>query len=280
MNYIQIYFSIIEKAKARVLDGYHEKHHIVPVSLFSDTNSAILNRWQITEQEDSSNIVCLTAREHYICHLLLVRIFENISTNCYEKMLFAANFMANRTKSSREYDWLRKQFSEHMVKMLTGKPSRAKGKKWTEEQKRNKSETSPARGKTYEEIYGEEKAAQLKLMRKQSRTGRVNSPELRERLSKRVITDSWRQKISESNTGKKRTEEVKKKLKDFFGNPDKNPVVNQTLYKFYHDDGRTFVARRHDMRKLFGCTDIHKLIRGERKRCRGWSYKGEIVKTA
>ena len=68
MNYFIVYNNIIEKAKSRglnkkLLDGYFERHHIVPRCM-NGTN-------------DKSNLVLLTAREHYICHYLLWKIHKD-----------------------------------------------------------------------------------------------------------------------------------------------------------------------------------------------------------
>lgn len=63
MNYKGIYDSIISRAKGRELDGYKERHHIVPKC--------------IRGIDKKINIVSLTAKEHLICHLLLVEIYPN-----------------------------------------------------------------------------------------------------------------------------------------------------------------------------------------------------------
>ena len=59
MNYKKIYDSLIDKAKDRVLEGYQESHHIVPRS-FGGSN-------------DKLNLVNLTAREHFIAHVLIYK---------------------------------------------------------------------------------------------------------------------------------------------------------------------------------------------------------------
>jgi hypothetical protein len=56
-KYTRWYFNIIQKSKLRSLDGYKEKHHIAPRS--------------VGGSNDSTNLVTLTAKEHYIMHLLL-----------------------------------------------------------------------------------------------------------------------------------------------------------------------------------------------------------------
>lgn len=54
------YYQIIDRAKTRKVDGYVERHHIVPKSL-GGTNI-------------KDNLVSLTAREHFVCHLLLTKM--------------------------------------------------------------------------------------------------------------------------------------------------------------------------------------------------------------
>lgn len=59
MNCLKVYCNLIRRAKNRTPpQGYTEKHHIFPKSIFGDNNK----------------IVVLTAREHYIAHCLLERI--------------------------------------------------------------------------------------------------------------------------------------------------------------------------------------------------------------
>ncbi len=61
MNYQKIYTSIIVKAKMRnKIDGYKEVHHIIPKSLGGG--------------DERSNLVELTAREHFVAHMCLALI--------------------------------------------------------------------------------------------------------------------------------------------------------------------------------------------------------------
>lgn len=61
MNYIKIYNSIVNNAKLRNLSGYGENHHIIPRCLGGDNSK--------------ENIVKLTAKDHFIAHRLLIRIY-------------------------------------------------------------------------------------------------------------------------------------------------------------------------------------------------------------
>ena len=69
MNYQKIYDDLIDSRRIRECqaDAYYEKHHIIMKSM-GGTN-------------DSSNIVSLTAREHFLAHWLLWRIHRNRSAS-------------------------------------------------------------------------------------------------------------------------------------------------------------------------------------------------------
>jgi hypothetical protein len=73
-KYSKCYYSIINRAKSRILlpNTYVEKHHIIPKS-FGGSNLA-------------DNLVKLTAREHFICHLLLPKM---TSGKLKTKMVYA-----------------------------------------------------------------------------------------------------------------------------------------------------------------------------------------------
>ena len=86
MDYQRVYNALIEKGKTQVLPGgtYTEKHHILPKSLGGS--------------DKKSNLVRLTARQHYIAHKLLVFIYkkeadEGKDKTPYYKMLRAFTAM-------------------------------------------------------------------------------------------------------------------------------------------------------------------------------------------
>jgi len=101
-KYTRIYNNIVERARSRTISGYTENHHIVPRSLGGTNNK--------------HNLVALTAREHFICHLLLTRITQGQDK---KKMISAVFYLTgqgkakrnNRIKSSRLYENLRIQLS-------------------------------------------------------------------------------------------------------------------------------------------------------------------------
>lgn len=97
MNYERIYQQIVTRAKEeqteriiRKQNGeYFEGHHIIPKCL---GGKGISRNWK------HENIVGLTAREHFLCHWLLVLIY---SAN--NKIIFAWWSMCNQNKTQQRY---------------------------------------------------------------------------------------------------------------------------------------------------------------------------------
>lgn len=177
-KYAKWYEDIIKKAKARTLVGYKENHHIIPRSLGG--------------LDHSENIVKLTAREHFVCHWLLVKLHTGEARG---KMINAMYMMQaegtyqERYKSnitSRVYTHLREEYARYISM-------------------KNKGRKQPP----------EEKERQIKAI-----TGRKRAPfsdEWKENLSKNhkskrgyscLLTNETKRKISEAMIGRKQNPEV------------------------------------------------------------------------
>jgi hypothetical protein len=86
-KYTKWYFSIISNAKTRLtVSGYTEAHHILPRSLSGGNEEA--------------NIVILTAKEHFICHMLLRMMCKHREHK--NSMVFAAWLLANAEDKNQE----------------------------------------------------------------------------------------------------------------------------------------------------------------------------------
>ncbi len=95
-KYTTWYNNIITNAQVRVIDGYTEKHHIIPKS-FGGSNK-------------KDNLVSLTAREHFICHLLLTKMTHGKQQ---QQMIHSAHFlMTNHKIQSRTYEMVKRMKSE------------------------------------------------------------------------------------------------------------------------------------------------------------------------
>lgn len=143
MDYLRIYNSIVENAKNRVLTGYTERHHIIPKCVGGNNEF-----W---------NLVDLSAREHFICHLLLCEIYPQ-----NKKLRFALWNMCNVKRKyqqryvvgSRMYNFIREEYSKN----IKGKNNPRCGEKLSEETKNKISksrkgiyigEKNPFYGKTH-----------------------------------------------------------------------------------------------------------------------------------
>lgn len=113
MNYKRIHDSIIERAKTRVNSGYTETHHIIPKCL-GGTN-------------ENHNLVELTPEEHFLIHILLVKIFPDNHNLIFAVKLMCEHDSTNRV-NNKMYGW---------IKRLHSKETSVKFKKmWSNPQKR------------------------------------------------------------------------------------------------------------------------------------------------
>ena len=145
-KYSKTYFAITSNAKQRITEGYTELHHIIPQSMGGSN--------------DKENLVELTAREHFICHWLLIKMTEGEDRS---KMLYALNGMKAENRyqqryhtkiTARVYEKYRIEHAENHSKKMKGRPAPNKGRKMSEEQKqllRVKAKANHASGKIYSE---------------------------------------------------------------------------------------------------------------------------------
>lgn len=105
MNYEKIYDSLIQKRLTDKIDRsicYCEYHHIKPRSIYPEL------------ENEQSNIIALTLREHFFAHLLLQQIYKTKygkNSIQYKKMLSAIRYMLDikkyKIKTSRLYEKIR-----------------------------------------------------------------------------------------------------------------------------------------------------------------------------
>ena len=158
---------------------------------------------------------------------------------------------------------------------LKGQPSRAKGAKWSEEAKKNKSENHYMKGKNYEEIYGYEKAKQLRAIRSKAAKGRRASEETKNKMRAHVFSEEHKKNISLSRKGFSLPLATRKKISAYFSDDTKNPKVDQTLYEFKHKvTGEIVLTRKIDMKKKYDCKDIHRITRDTNLSSKGWQFTG------
>lgn len=226
MNYEKVYNQIIEKAKQenrKIYDGvYYEKHHIKPQSLFKEL------------KKDQNNIVLLTAKEHFICHMLLAEIYD-----CKE-MKYAIWRMCNDNTyhvSARYYEYIKQNIAKESSKLNKGrKLSPEARKKISEANKRrvHSEETKQKMRDSYDPEKHHISDEQRKILAENARrrfTGVKKSEEYKKRLSelrsgsgntmygksnKEFMSEEkyaeYRKHLSESLMGHSCSEETRKKI--------------------------------------------------------------------
>lgn len=180
-KYLFHYFKLVEeRTKTPLTEGLIETHHIIPKSIGGSNKP--------------ENLVKLTAREHYIAHKLLIKITSGISR---EKMIHALWGMSNRCINDPKHNYLTSKRYEYARKLFLEIAG------------------SSTRGKTYEEIYGNEKANQLKRNRAENLT-KNRKGKTWEQIFGKDKAEWMRQRVSsgsEKRKGKSLSDETKLKIK-------------------------------------------------------------------
>lgn len=226
-KYNKIYYNIINNAKSRQLTGYVERHHIIPKSLGGDNSK--------------DNLAKLTAREHYICHLLLTKFTTGIA---YQKMSYALHRVTNKSnsqiKSSKVYEMIR---TAHAT-MLSAK----------------------LKGVTIQDRFGRAYSHPISTYQKD---------QIRKANSARIWTDEMRANMSKAKTGQ--SIKLPPRTKEHSLNISK-ARTNKTMYTFIHEIYGTVICARFELINLYPelnikSTELGKVIDPtyREKSHRGWS---------
>lgn len=183
MDYLKIYNNIIEKAKSRKIEGYKEKHHIIPKC--------------IGGLDYKENIVDLTAKEHFLCHLLLCEIYpdsEELKYAAFSMCKWNGETVKRKTVSGITYERLKKETSKITSKRMMGN-SIWKNRRHSEESI-EKIKKARKDQKTSEET--RKKMSDSKRGKKSGRFGKINSPEHNKKVSnslrKNVNKKKWNER--------------------------------------------------------------------------------------
>lgn len=193
-KYNKWYKNITSRAQARITDEYTESHHILPRSL-GGTNEA-------------ANLTKLTAREHFICHWLLIKIYpagdEHWKMLNAFRMMRAENPNQQRYKTkitSRVYALLKEEYSLLQSVKVKGEGNGFYGKNHSAEAKRRISAANTGRIQPQHE-----KENQIKAI-----VGRTRAP----------FSKEWKEKLSAASSGTNNSrygievsEETRKKIGD------------------------------------------------------------------
>lgn len=243
MNYQAIYDQLVQK---RLLNpatkeeyGYVEEHHILP-SAEGGLNS-------------KDNLVVFTAREHYIAHLLLAKIYNDVKMLWAYKMMSKCKSCKNQRKfkiNSHLYEAFRKLANEKICGEGNG-------------------------------MFGRHHSEDTKAKMRAKALGKHHTEETRRKISKgnkgKHLSEQTRMKLSQSlkgrtgpNKGKHMSDDTKQKLS------------NATLkyHVLQYDLSGNFIKEWHSVKEIsltFNCTiaAIRMCCIGKSKTSLGyvWKYK-------
>lgn len=200
-KYTTWYTAITDRARPRKLEGYTERHHVIPKSL--------------NGTDDKDNLVDLTAREHFICHWLLTKMYTGEAKS---KMIYALNGMKRNGKftqryetlvTSRVYENLKKEFSIVHSATMKGRDPWNRGIPITEEQREKnriaatgKKRSAEAIAKAVAKQLGQKRSEETKLKMSLASKGKPKGP----------MSEENKLKISQSTKGKSKPVGMGKKL--------------------------------------------------------------------
>jgi hypothetical protein len=229
-KFTNCYTFIIEKAKSlsrlKVNKNesnyiYLEKHHIIPRSMKGSN--------------DESNLVYLTAYEHFLCHWLLTKMC--VRTNHHNKMLYAFKMLYNtRSKNIKHaaeiYESEKEQLSKigHTEETKKKMSEIAMGHEVTEETRKKLSESiSGEKHHSYGKSFTEEHKANMgrkgedhhfygKKLSKEHRKkiGEASSKRTIESGIRKPHTDSAKERISNARKGATVSESTLSKLRKIY----------------------------------------------------------------
>jgi hypothetical protein len=197
MDYHKIYNQLIERSKNRSLDGYKEIHHILPKCCGGI--------------DIQTNLVELTAREHFIAHLLLCKIHPD------HKGLRLALWMMSNVKdqkqkryfpNSRLYEMIRLEYLES----ISGENNPNFGKTHSRETRQKMSEMAKERIGEKNNFYGKSHSDETKEKMKESLVGSEHSEETKKKMSntKKGKPSGRKGKVNSPEHNKKTSEALKK----------------------------------------------------------------------
>lgn len=226
-KYSKLYHRITSTAKQRITKGYFERHHIIPQSMGGSN--------------DIENLVDLTAREHFICHWLLIKMTEGEDRS---KMLYALNGMKAENRyqeryhtkiTARVYEKYRKEHAENHSKRMKGRPAWNKGRKLEgEELEEHRERTRNRKIDPIKQAEGQQKRIVKMLGTKQSEETKLKKSLALKGKSKGPMSEEQKQVRSIKQKGVPKPEgfgdKVAERMKKEFSenNPNRRPDLQKT----------------------------------------------------
>lgn len=135
-KWVKHYMNLVNRAKDRSIEGYVERHHVVPRCMGGG--------------DSPDNLISLTPEEHYTAHLLLMKIFPENAALARAAVMMCAD-SPTTPRQNKVYGWVRRRYAEHCSERMRawhkGNTHPFQGGKHTEDAKRRIGEKASARQK-------------------------------------------------------------------------------------------------------------------------------------
>ena len=194
-KYKELYFKIINRSIGRTLNCYTEDHHIIPRSMGGT--------------DESFNLVALTAKEHYVCHLLLVKFTFGDSKSKMAKAVWMMKGKNNRENySSKMYAKLQE--------LCSLEQSNRSLEMWSNKEFRNEMILKKI-GRVNSEFTKIKMSESAKLRHKMNPLSEESKASMRQKLTGRILSEEQKAAIKLSSIGIKKpgtSEKLKGRILD------------------------------------------------------------------
>lgn len=189
---------LVARARERVITGYAERHHVIPRCL-GGTN-------------DRSNIVRLTPEEHFLIHLLLVKMHPGHAGLVSAVFLLSRSSEGKTCRNNKIFGWLRREYAARKAGWKHSPDVRA----IINQKNRGKVRTQDFKDGVAAFHTGRKRPAQTGLKISESHKKRCRMPEFREKMARirtgAVVTEESKARMSAAQKGRVHSEETRAKM--------------------------------------------------------------------
>ena len=186
-KYTNWYYAIVNNAIARGHIEPNEQHHIIPESFYLNRKRRGAPGVILGDADETTNLVWLSPREHLLCHKLLVKMTTGkFKTKMYNALHITSIQSTNQQRTvnltTRQYEQIKLELRNRLL------------------------------GKTYEELYGEEKAKMMRDEKSIANAGSNNpfynkqhSMKTKQKMStsaSKPKSDAWKKSASKNRKGR------------------------------------------------------------------------------
>jgi hypothetical protein len=229
-KYSKWYYNITSTAKARVKDPSirTETHHIIPESFFKNRRRKGAAGWLEGNPNSSENLVLLTPKEHFVCHVLLTKCTQGVAKS---KMVHALIGMKRKGKTqgryinSRLYETAKIEFSKIASQLNLGRKHSDETKAKVSKASASRIHSDETKAKISVSHKGKKKSeSQIEKMKQFQHTPETKEKMRESRRNRASASAETRAKMSAASKGRPKSEETKLKMSASAKGKPKGPM--------------------------------------------------------